>query len=536
MQEETISLNTGYFICDKRGRFLSTNDILLSLTGYAEEEILELAITDLMSKEIAHDFLTELYDKAEEEETIEFSTEIVDKIGERHAVEIRVRLITDESSEAIIGFRGNLIPTPSKQNTLPARHGQVDQAGMIEDLINIIHLGYSEPLAMLLKRVSESICQVFGFKRSTIALLDRRRRVFVKQAMVGYSSDANSSIERRAIEVPQEVIDRIFSDRYKIKVIYHNQDQRDAKNYLTSGMPERRSVKRLPEDQWHKRDLILLNLMDHQGNTFGYISLDDPLDNTYPTRTTFHNLELFAAMISMAIENYYRFSTLERRNRRLKQMLVNSNIFKLYLSLNELLKEVVWSVKFSLDFNFVSLVLISKKSGLLETKAVACDDKIKLLQVREIKYDLKEFSDILRDEYRQGRSYFIINEESVLRHLKQIYYGSRLNKPFRGGWPVWGLILVPIKSCEGKIIGFLLADDPLDNQMPTRETIGNLEIMANQIAIAIDNRVMYVQAKERLDPNPPEESAAETEKQVFEEKEDDYAGGGLRKLVEKFLR
>lgn len=536
MHNENISLNTGYFICDKRGRFLSANDILLSLTGYTEEEILELAITDLMSKEIAHDFLGELYNKAEDEDIIEFSTEIVDKIGERHAVEIRVRLIMAEASESIIGFRGNLIPVQTKQSTLPAKQGHVDQMAMVEQVIDTIYLGYAEPLNLLLKRISESICQIFGFQRSTVALLDRRRRTFVKQAMAGYAEDSNTSIERRAIEVPQEVIDRIFSDRFRLKVIYHNQDQRDVKSYLTSGMPERRTSKRLPEEQWNKRDLILLNLMDHKGNTFGYISLDNPLDNTYPTRATFQNLELFAALISMAIENYYRFSTMEKRNRRLRQMLVNSNIFKLYLSLNELLKEVVWSVKFSLDFNLVSLVLISKKSGLLETKAVACDDKIKLLQIREIKYDLKEFSEILRDEYRQGRSYFIHNEEAVLRHLKLIYYGSNLNKPFHGGWPAWGMILIPIKSREGKIIGFLLADDPLDGQMPTREAIGNLEIMANQIAIAIDNRVMYVQTKEHLEPQPAEETAEETEKEVFEEKEDDYAGGGLRKLVEKFLR
>ena len=519
--QEKASLNTGYFICDKRGRFLSANELLLSLTGYTEDEILELSITDLMSKEIAQEFLADLYQKADEEDSIEFATEI----------------IADEGTSVIIGFRGHVVPSPVKQTPVPAGQGAVDQSRMIDELVSIVQLGYNEPLNILLTRISESICQIFSFKRSTIALLDRRKRAFVKQAMVGYSGNSSGSIERRAIEVPQEVIDRIFSDHYKIKVIYHNQDHRDNRNMLSSGIPERRSEKRRPEDEWHKRDLILLNLMDHKGNTFGYISLDEPVENTYPTRATFHNLEIFSAMISMSIENYHRFASLERRNRRLKQILVNSNIFKLYLSLTELLKEVVWSVKFSLDFNLVTLVLISKKTGMLETKAVACDDKIKLLQIREIKYDLREFSEILQDKYRQGKSYIIEDEQSVLRHLKRVYYGSALNVQTRGGWPRWGMCLVPIKSREGKIIGFLLADDPVDGQYPNRELVSNLEIMANQIAIAIDNRVMYVQAKEKVSIEPETEKNPPPQNDVYEENGDEYtSSGGLKKLVEKFLR
>jgi PAS domain S-box-containing protein len=534
IQNET-SLNAGYFICDKRGRFLSANDLLMSITGYTENELLELAITDLMSKEDEQEILSDIYQQTNFEETSTFTLEIINKVGERKPVELKVRIITGEDEKKkFIGFRGQVTPLPEKPSTPLSAGGIPNQSQMIAELVDIVHLGYNEPLGVLLKRVSESICQIFGFKRSTVALLDRRKRAFVKQAMVGYAEGEDASIEKRSIEVPQEVIDKIFADRYRIKVIYHSQDQRDTREYLSPGIPERRTQKRSPVDQWHKKDLILLNLMDYRGNTFGYISLDDPLKSNFPTRTTFYNLELFSNLVSMAIENFYRFSNLEKKNRRLKQVLVNSNIFKLYLSLNELLKEVVWSVKFTLDFNLVKLVLISKKSGLLETKAVACSDKIKMLQIKELKYDLKAFSDLLKDEYRHGKSYLISDEEDVLRHLKRIYYGASSNHGSNKTWPQWALLLVPIKSREGKIIGFLMADDPADCRLPSRETLSVLEIMANQIAIAIDNRVMYVQAKEKIQKEP--KTSTQINPQVYEEKEDDYAGGGLRKLVEKFLR
>jgi PAS domain S-box-containing protein len=538
----STNMTEGYFICDRRGRFLSANEVIQSLSGYSEEELMELAITDLMTKEDEERFFERVFQANAKETSLTQSLPLIDKMGEKHPVELRIRILREEGKASnIIGFRGSFTVVPLERPELPVQKTSIDQNNMIAEVVDIVHLGYTEPLSVILKRIAELVCQTFGFKRSTVALLDRRKKAFIKQAMVGYSTSDLGSIERRAIEVPQEVIDRIFADRFKIKVIYYTQDQRDSREFISPGMPERRTQRRRPESQWHKRDLILLNLADHLDNTFGYISLDEPDEGNVPSRTTFHNMEIFGKLASMAIENYYRFSMHERRYRRLKQVLVSSNIFKLYLSLSELLKEVVWSVKFSLDFNLVALVLISKKSGLLETKAVACDDKIKLLQIRELNYDLKDFSSLLRDDYRQGRSYFIKKEEAIIKHFKRIYYGSDTNGQydrFENIWPRWALILVPIKSREGKIIGFIMADDPRDCHIPSNDTINILEILANQIAIAIDNRVMYVQAKEQIKPEPQPQEAEEKQDDYYSSssEEEDYTGGGLKKLVERFLR
>ena len=528
-KQDSLSDQEGYFILDRRGRFLSANEVIVSTTRYSEEELLELTITDLMSEEQEREFYPWTSQIGKEKTAKPLRVELLDKVGESQVMDFHLKAFLDDRGE-LIGYRGRALPVKDREIAPIRYEEELDQEKMISELVNAIQTSYSEPLNVLLERVAEIICQVFGFYRSTVALLDRRKRAFIKQAMVGYMTGDAHSIEKRTVEVPQEVINRIFSDRFKIKVIYYTQDKRETREYISPGVPERRTQKRRPEDQWHKRDLILLNLTDRSGNTFGYISLDEPIEGNVPTRNTFYNLELFASLTSMAIENYYRFSALERRSRRLKQVLVTSNIFKLHLSLSELLKEVVWSVKFSLDFNMVALILISKKTGMLETKAVACDDKIKMLQLRELKYDLKEFGELLKDSYRRGKSYMISEEESVLKTLKRIYYGSQWDGRFSDGWPYWGALLVPLKSREGKIIGFLVVDDPADHRVPGADTVHTLEILVNQIAVAIDNRVMYVQAKEQL--HEVTEKTEEPEGRYSE----DYAGGGLKKLVEKFLR
>ena len=503
----------GYFVCDRKKRFLSVNHYIEKVTGYSNEELLELTIDDVLATVDDSDFFSKILSIAIKKPAMSFDVLVVNNIGEKKPSKLQISLIYDEgNSNHIIGFRGNLslLNKATSQSTALARH-QIDQKQMISQVIDIIHRSYSDSIDVLLKSLSELVCQVFGFNRSTVALLDPRKQAFVKQAMVGYSEKGPATSQN--IEVPQKVIDKVFSDNSRIKVIYHNKEQRQLSSHLNNELVRNDSQETQPIEQWHKRDLIILNLADKNGHTFGYISLDDPIQGNPPTKATFYNLELFSRLVSVTVENYYRISNLERRNRRMKQILVNSNVFKLYYSLSELLKEVVWSVKFSLDFNLVSLVLISKKSGMLETKAVACDDKIKLSQIRELKFNLAEYSRLLHKDYQRGKSYLVSNPEPIFEHMKRIYYGPREDEEvYEGGWPSWDLIIVPIKSREEKIIGFLMADDPNDCRLPNKDTVHTLEILANQIAIAIDNRVMYVQAKEQI-PEQAREIQNEREQQ-----------------------
>jgi PAS domain S-box-containing protein len=542
-----ITEEDGYFVCDRRGRFLSVNNALESISRYSMQELLQLSIVDLLAEgQDDSTFLRRIFDPAIHGGQSTITAKLSDKFGERQPCTIDMRLLRDESQNGhIIGFRGTVRLAEAENNKVQAY--RIDQSQMVAELTNLVHVSYSEPLNIFLRRIIEVICQVFKFKRSTVALLDRRKNIFIKQAMVGYTEDEGDSIEQRALEVPREVIDRIFADRYRIKVIYYNQDQRELPHEDNPGVPERRTQRRRPLNEWHDRDLVLLNLKDHKGNSFGYISLDNPYEGIVPTRSTFHNLELFSRLVSLSIENYYRFSALAKKNRRLKQVLSNSNIFKLHLSLTELLNEIVWSAKYTLEFNLISLVLISKKTQLLETKAVACDDKIKQIQIRELTFNIHDFSDLLRDDFQIGKSYLVNREEPVLEHFKHIYYGADGNVRTSDGWPNWALLLVPIKGRDGKIIGFFMADDPNDMRIPSSENIHTLEILANQIAVAIDNRIMYVQAKEQ--GKPPKENGGHPDidknsslydvsasDDVFAGAEDDFSRGGFKKLVERFLR
>lgn len=519
----------GFFMTDRQGRFLTADEKVADMTGYSEDELLELAVADLLPREQE----TKFYDwlsavDAEGVETGPLRTQIYDKKGNTRSVEIALSAVKGAGDE-VMGYRGSMRDLTESITRGEPDGRRVDQVHMVNEISRTMIDCAGEPLHVLLERVAEIACQVFRFRRSTVALLDRRKRAFVKQAMVGYMS--LPVVDNRTIEVPYEVIERIFANQFRVKVLYYNQEPRETATYLEAHLPERRTQKRRPPNEWHKRDLVLVNVMDRRGKTVGYISLDDPSEEAIPTRDTFHNLEIFGQLVSSAIQGYHQFAGVEKRSRRLKQILVTSNIFKLYLSLNDLLREVVWSIKFSLDFNLVALGLISKRTGHLEIRAVACDDKIKLLQLSEISLPLKPLAQLLREDYAYGKSYFIDRKEDVFRSFKQIYYGSGLSTELNGTWPSWGLILVPLKSREGKIIGFLLVDDPVDGLRPSDETVRMLEILSNQIAIAIDNRIMYVQTKKRLQELEEHNGAQGRGSQHTEP-----GAVGIKGLVDRFFR
>ncbi|MFQ5824237.1 MAG: response regulator [bacterium] len=517
----------GYFILDRRGHFISVSPKMEAVTGYSEDELLELSLIDLLPKEKERSYFDWLnLVNSIKGKAPAFRTEIFEKTGNKINLEIDMVVIRDVDQE-VVRYEAKAEIITDKITQQYKHDGQINQLDMINQISHAVTSCYHEPLNVLLERIAEIVCQVFRFKRSTVALLDNRKNAFIKQAMIGYMS--LPVVDNRTIEVPHEVIDRIFADRFRVKVIYYNQNQRDTAYYLNSILPERRTQKRRPPDKWHKSDLILVNLMNRSGRTFGYISLDEPSDNIIPTRDTFYNLEIFGELVSFAIENYYLFSTIEKRSRRLKQILVTSNIFKLYLSLNDLLKEIVWSIKFSLDFNLAALGLISKKSEHLEIKAVACEDKVKQLQLSEVSFPLKPFAELLRNEYGCGKSYFIHKQEEIFHTFKQIYYGAKLSANLNGTWPIWGLLLVPLKSREGKIIGFLMVDDPDDGSKPGDDVIRILEIIANHVAIAIDNRIMYVQTKKKL--QELEKNGINTDGDSTE-----YTTPTLKGLVDRFFK
>ena len=496
---QNLFIQRGYFILDRHGRFQSANPGMESLSGYSEDELLELTILDLLPKGTEWE-LFEWLQQIEKGLIHEpFQTQLIGKFGGQIPVQLKLTPVRDTIGQ-LKSFRGEI----EEKELAPEEPGKDDldqfssqQLNLIEGIWDILAEANSDPMPRVLGRIAHFTSQYFKFQRATIALLDQGIDSYVKVAMVGYAQPAEQ--DKKRIEVPAEVLERIFGKQHRIKVLYYQQQERDQTNFFEELLPERRSQARREPDKWHPRDVVMINLADTQMRSFGYISLDHPLEEFRADRTFFTKLELFSRIVSMAIQSHAQILEREQKNRRLTQVLVTSNIFKLYLNMQDLLKEIVWSIKFSLDYKLVALMLVSRKSGAVEVRSVACDGKIKAQQMLSISFSISEFMKLLESNNRLGKCYFIDDPNTPLQAIKEIYY-SGLRPPHDDAeWPRDGILIVPLKSRHGRIMGAIVVDDPVDQSLPDAETLRTLEILANQVSVAIDNRLLYVDAKRKAE-------------------------------------
>ncbi len=527
-QSETLTADDSnvskdaYFILDKKGRFITSSPVLQDSLNYTEDELLELNLSDLIpaEKESAYYQWLATVDMGSRQQT--FNTEIISKQGERQLAEVTITPMRDRHDE-IISYKGNLKIIVPDNGSPYSTDRHFDQMKMINEMVQLVHDSHNISFNHLLERISQIVCQNFQFKRATLALLDRRRKAFIKHIMIGYTN--GKAGEKRILEVPQEVIDRVFMSQSKVRVIYHHHNS-DNNNFLQPVISERRSQPRHTNNQWHAQDIIIFNLIDQHHKTFGYISLDEPLHLVVPPREIFQNMELFSTLASLAIENYYHFASLEKRNRRLKQLLLSSNLFRLHLSIAEMIKEIVWAIKFSMNYNLVLLGFINRTTAHFQVKSIGCDDRIKTIQLKELNIPVNQLQTLFKKEYQRGKAYFISKFEPVLRKIKDLYYDRKIDNDRDRYWQWWNMLIVPIFNNKGKMIGYIMLDDPVDCLLPTSEDIHTLEILANQISVAIENRLTYVKAREQSTPgNTPKAST------VKEKSE-----GGIKKLVDYFFK
>ncbi|MBN1351662.1 response regulator [candidate division KSB1 bacterium] len=487
------------YILDKRGRFISANQRFEHFVGYKEAELLELAMVDLLAKSDEVDYYKWFQHQNSDGSTNPFRCELIEKSGEKLAVELSLsRLRADD--DTIIGYLGKVKEIGQRKQREFSENGRIDQIAMVQEVSETINTSENEPIQFLLQRIAEIASHIFKFRKITLALLDRRKHVYVKQAMIGFSSGRVA--KDRTKLVPEDVISRIFSDNQKIRVMYSN--RKGIFNYDENGFKEHLLFDPDEGDhetggfRWHSDDIVFVNLIDKTERTFGYLSLSAPIYDDLAMHDLFTNLEIFGKLTSLAIESQYRLHQLDKRNRRLKQILVTSNIFKLHLNLSDLLKEVAWSVKLLLDFNLVGLALVSSRSGMLEMRAVACDDKIKAIQLQDLHFPIQAFSKLLKSRFKRSKSYLINEDSVILSNFKNIYYNSRSRFSENGFWKKNMTLLIPIPSRDQKISGVIIVDDPTDSKVPSLETVRTLELLANQVGVAIDNRILYIEMKNRI--------------------------------------
>jgi len=254
-----------------------------------------------------------------------------------------------------------------------------------------------------------------------------------------------------------------------------------------------------PGKDWQLGDRLFINLKNAEDTSHGFIILERPSSGKIPGKAVLRQIEIYAIFISSLYGIFMRNENVETKYKQLKQAFVILETFSVEESINGLLKEIAWTIKFSLKFNLCAISFFSKETRRLHIRAAAVEGKEKASILTRLHYKLSEIAPLLKDECKISNSYLISLDKTAPFQLLKRIYGLPL-EPDRapGHWRYNNLLLIPISLENDNIIGFIILDDPADKQTPSGETVYILEKIAKMVAVTIQNKTVFLKLNSKI--------------------------------------
>lgn len=184
---------------------------------------------------------------------------------------------------------------------------------------------------------------------------------------------------------------------------------------------------------------------------------------------------------------------LARRNEQLEQILAAGNLLRLQLDMDTALTTIAEAAYRSLGFNSVALNLVDAEADRVWVHTVIDADEAMRQTLKDATYTWRAIQQLMRDEYRRGRCYFIpagaVDWNNDFPGI--VVNAVRESRPQPDAWQPDDALFFPIELHDGEIAGVIWIDDPQDGRRPTDDTLRTLEIFANQAAVAIENARLY---------------------------------------------
>ncbi len=338
----------------------------------------------------------------------------------------------------------------------------------------------------ILPRVLAEAVNGTAATHGSLRLFDAIMRSFQLKALHGYSVQEADSLQEVEIQVEGSIVGRVAKTGRAARVA----DVEEDPDYLQV-LSQTRSELAVPIR--YGRDVV------------GVINLESPEVAAFDEDDV-EFVEALAVQAAVAIGNAVRYQAQVRRGDILRQRAEQlsdlskiTNAFRTDQPLQDLLEEIVLSIRDTVGFNIVLLSLVEGDPPHLRRVAQAGIPLALFEEIREIRQPLKAFENMVRDEFRISQSYFFPHERQEEWHIGLDTYDLMevREEVGEGEWHPEDMLLIPLRSTEGEILGIMSVDDPQDGQIPSEATVEIVELFAAQAAIAVENARLYEQTRRR---------------------------------------
>jgi PAS domain S-box-containing protein len=383
--------------------------------------------------------------------------------------------------------------TALKQNRADAKRPKttVNEQQLVAELAALQRIGQklnsTLDLGQILEAVLEEAVGATLASHASIHLIDQSTGQWCLRTWRGYSSEQVAAMEDTEDLPAQGIIHRMIETGQTASL--PNVSQNPDYHCL---VPETRSELAVP--------------ISYAGEVVGVINLESPEPAAFsPDSIRF--LETLADQAAIAIGNTYRYEdqvrqgeALRRRVEQLATLFEISGALRMDLSLGDILERIIHAIPDSVGFNRALLSWVEGDPPYLRRVVSAGIPLAVFRQLQRICQPLAKLETVMRDEYRISNSFFIPHhhEEDWGKDLA-IYTPLEGDEEWHEGkWHPNDMVLVPLRSADGAILGLLSVDDPQDGLAPTQRTIETLELFANQASVAIENSRLFDNLERRI--------------------------------------
>jgi len=165
-------------------------------------------------------------------------------------------------------------------------------------------------------------------------------------------------------------------------------------------------------------------------------------------------------------------------------------------SLDVLLQRIVKVVSETFGISKVHIGIREKDTGLFAVRAAHGFDPEVEARIKKVKYTLKRMENDLKPEFKVGKNAYYVPAESWEPDEEDFMFVARPERIERARespneWHELDFIDILMYEKDGTLLGYLELDEPVDQKVPSEETIRAIEVFADLAAIAIQNSSLY---------------------------------------------
>jgi len=170
--------------------------------------------------------------------------------------------------------------------------------------------------------------------------------------------------------------------------------------------------------------------------------------------------------------------------------------------LDQALQIIARGIRDSTPFRVVLISIVEQDSGSLRRITAVGFPQETLNELLSRKQLLSDVQQLMRPEFKIGRSYFIPIDQSPVVPSDVHFVTLDVSEPVAKSYNSWDpddTMLVPLENAEGDIVGLISLDDPGNGLRPDKATIESVEVFAAQAALLISTTFRQSELRTRID-------------------------------------